>query len=114
MTAVAALYVIASTGFGQLVSTFVQTQVSAVFATAVITIIPTVNFSGLIVPVSTMAEGGRLFGQAFPGAWFQPVTVGAFVKGFGWSEVWFNALMLAGFGVLYLLISSLVLRKQEA
>ena len=112
--AVAALYVIASTGFGQLVSTFVQTQVSAVFATAVITIIPTVNFSGLIVPVSTMAEGGRLFGQAFPGAWFQPVTVGAFVKGFGWSEVWFNALMLAGFGVLYLLISSLALRKQEA
>ena len=48
------VYVGASTGFGQLVSTFTRTQVSAVFATIVIAIIPAVNFSGLLVPVSSL------------------------------------------------------------
>src|SRR5262249_27218118 len=69
-------YVAASTGFGQLVSTFTRTQVSAVFATMVIAIIPAVNFSGLLVPVSSLSGGGRLFGLGFPPAWYQPISVG--------------------------------------
>jgi ribosome-dependent ATPase len=85
-----------------------------VFATAIITIIPTINFSGLIVPVSSLAPAGRLVGQAFPGAWYQPASVGSFVKGFGWAELWPNALALALFCLAYLVFSVLALRKQEA
>src|SRR6476646_7036048 len=48
------LYVFSTCGFGQLVSTFTQTQVAAVFATTVLSVIPTVNFSGLLVPVSSL------------------------------------------------------------
>ena len=110
----ALFFVIATTGFGQLVSAFTRTQVSAVFATAVIAIIPTVNFSGLITPVSTLAPIGRLIGLSFPGAWFQPVSVGIFLKGFGLSDVALNILMLAGFSLIYLVLSVLALRKQEA
>jgi ribosome-dependent ATPase len=58
----ALLYVFSTCGFGQLVSTFTRTQVAAVFATTVIAIIPTVNFSGLLVPVSSLTGGGRLIG----------------------------------------------------
>ena len=114
LAAISALYVVAATGFGQLMSSFTQTQVSAVFATAIITIIPTINFSGLIVPVSSLAPAGRLVGQAFPGAWYQPASVGSFVKGFGWAELWPNALALALFCLAYLVFSVLALRKQEA
>ncbi|WP_026381446.1 ribosome-associated ATPase/putative transporter RbbA [Afifella pfennigii] len=113
LAAVSLLYVVASTGFGQLVSSFTATQVAAVFATAIISIIPTVNFSGLIVPVSSMSEAGRIIGLAFPGAWFQPVSVGTFVKGFGWPEVSAQALAIAGFCLAYLVAGSLALRKQE-
>ncbi len=48
------VYVFSTCGFGQVISTFTRTQVAAVFATTVLAIIPTVNFSGLLVPVSSL------------------------------------------------------------
>jgi ribosome-dependent ATPase len=107
------LYVGASTGFGQLVSTFTRTQVSAVFATIVIAIIPAVNFSGLLVPVSSLSGGGRVLGLGFPSAWYQPISVGAFTKALGFDDLWLNLMMLAVFFVLYLIAAELILRKQE-
>ncbi|SOC20605.1 ribosome-dependent ATPase [Rhodobacter sp. JA431] len=106
-------YVTATTGFGQLISAFTRTQVAAVFATAVISIIPTVNFSGLVVPVSSLGDGGRLFGLAFPGAWFQPVSVGTFLKGFGWTEALSATAVLGLFAATYLVFAILSLPKQE-
>ncbi len=108
------LYVFSTCGFGQLVSTFTQTQVAAVFATTVLAVIPTVNFSGLLVPVSSLTGQGRLIGLMFPAAWFQPISVGTFTKGLGFSDLWFNALVLAAFALVYLLAAQIVLQKQEA
>jgi len=58
----ALLYVFSTCGFGQLVSTLTRTQVAAVFATTILAVIPTVNFSGLLVPVSSLTGQGRLIG----------------------------------------------------
>jgi ribosome-dependent ATPase len=107
------LYVAATTGFGQLISTFTRTQVSAVFATAILSIIPAVNFSGLLVPVSSLSGGGRLLGLGFPPAWYQLISVGAFTKGLGFDELWLNQIVLAGFFIFFLVVAQLVLRKQE-
>jgi ribosome-dependent ATPase len=109
----ALLYVFSTCGFGQLISTFTQTQVAAVFATTVLAVIPTVNFSGLLVPVSTLTGQGRLIGLMFPAAWFQPISVGTFTKGLSYSDLWFNALVLALFAVGFLIASHTFLRKQE-
>jgi ribosome-dependent ATPase len=106
-------YVAATTGFGQLVSTFTRTQVTAVFATSILSIIPAVNFSGLLVPVSSLSGGGRLLGLGFPPAWYQPVSVGAFTKALGFEQLWPSVLMLAAFFVIYLVAAQLILRKQE-
>jgi ribosome-dependent ATPase len=108
------LYVFSTCGFGQLVSTFTQTQVAAVFATTVLSVIPTVNFSGLLVPVSSLTGQGRLIGLMFPAAWFQPISVGTFTKGLGFSDLWPNTLVLAAFALVYLLAAQTVLQKQEA
>ena len=108
------LYVFSTCGFGQLVSTFTQTQVAAVFATTVLAVIPTVNFSGLLVPVSSLTGQGRLIGLMFPAAWFQPISVGTFTKGLGFSDLWLNGLVLAAFALVYLLAAQTVLQKQEA
>src|SRR5262245_10174047 len=107
------LYVAATTGFGQLVSTFTRTQVAAVFATTVLAIIPAVNFSGLLVPVSSLSGGGRVLGLAFPPAWYQPISVGAFTKALGFEELWLNLLMLAGFFFIFIVAAQLILRKQD-
>jgi ribosome-dependent ATPase len=107
------LYVFSTCGFGQLISTFTKTQVAAVFATSVISIIPTVNFSGLLVPVSSLTGAGRAIGLMFPMAWFQPISVGTFTKGLTYSDLWSNAFALAGFTLVYFIAALFVLRKQE-
>jgi ribosome-dependent ATPase len=109
----ALLYVFSTCGFGQLISTFTQTQVAAVFATTVISVIPTVNFSGLLVPVSSLTGQGRVIGLMFPAAWFQPISVGTFTKGLGYSDLWFNGLILALFALGFLVAAHIFLQKQE-
>jgi ribosome-dependent ATPase len=110
----ALVYIFSTCGFGQLVSTFTRTQVAAVFATSVLAIIPVVNFSGLLVPVSSLTGQGRLIGLMFPAAWFQPISVGSFTKGLGFSDLWLNAVVLAGFAVAYFIAAHTFLRKQES
>lgn len=107
------LYVLATTGFGVLVSTFTRTQVSATFAAAVIAIIPSVNFSGLLVPVSSLSGSGRLIGLAFPSAWYQQISVGTFTKSLDFTDLWRNHLVLAIFALLFVVISVAALAKQE-
>src|SRR5215469_15621443 len=109
----ALVYVFSTCGFGQLISTLTKTQVAAVFATTILAIIPTVNFSGLMVPVSSLTGQGMLIGLMFPAAWFQPISVGTFTKGLSYSNLWFNALVLALFGAGYLIAAHVLLRKQE-
>ncbi len=107
------LYVTATTGFGQLVSCFTSTQVAAVFATAILSIVPAVQFSGLIMPVSSLSGTARLVGLGFPAAWYQQVSSGTFTKGLGFEALWVNLVMLAVFAVVFLMASQLLLRKQE-
>jgi ribosome-dependent ATPase len=108
-----ALYVGATTAFGLVASAFTRTQVAAIFATAIVCLVPAVNFSGLLTPVSSLSPGGRLSGLAFPSAWFQQISVGTFTKGLGFAELWPNHLALAGFTVLFIGAAVLALRKQE-
>lgn len=110
---VALIYVTATTGFGLLMSSFTATQVAAVFATAIIAITPTVNFSGLVVPTSALAPSGRAIGLSFPGAWFQQISVGSFVKAYQGADLLSPAVVLCLFASGYLILSVLGLRKQE-
>jgi ribosome-dependent ATPase len=58
LTLGAVLFVFASTGLGLLMSTFMRTQIAAVFGTAIVSTIPTILFSGMLVPVSALLNGG--------------------------------------------------------
>jgi ribosome-dependent ATPase len=107
-------YVVATTGFGLFVSSFVSSQVAAIFATAIIAIVPAVNFSGLLVPVSSLSGGARLMGLAFPAAWYQPVSVGVFAKGLGFADLWPNIAVLALFAIGFIGAAMAALRKRSA
>jgi len=107
------LYVAASTAFGLLVSAFVRTQVAAVFAAAILCMVPTVNFSGLLYPTATLQGAARLFGQLFPASWFQTVSLGVFDKGLGFSDFLPQMAALAAFALGFLGVARLLVRKQE-
>jgi ribosome-dependent ATPase len=110
----AVLYLGAATAFGLVVSTLTHTQVAAVFATAIIALIPSTQFSGLLVPVSSLSGAGRALGLAFPASWFQQISMGTFTKGLGWSELWINHLVLALFILVFITAATLILKKQES
>ena len=107
-------FVLATTAFGLLVSAFVRSQVAAIFVVAVVSIIPAVNFSGLLVPMSSLSPVGRFIGRAFPSSWYQEISIGTFTKGLGLDTLAPNLLVLAGFGLAFLAGAILALRKQEA
>jgi ribosome-dependent ATPase len=110
----ALLFVFAATGLGLLVSTFVRSQVAAIFGTAILCLIPSVNFSGLLYPVSTLTGSSYWAGLGFPSSWFQLVSLGSFTKGLGAAHFGTMYAALAGFALLYLVGAYCLLPKQEA
>ncbi|HBX8243797.1 TPA: ABC transporter ATP-binding protein/permease, partial [Klebsiella pneumoniae] len=62
LTLAALLYVTIATGLGLLISTFMKSQIAAIFGTAIITLIPATQFSGMIDPVASLEGPGRWIG----------------------------------------------------
>lgn len=113
LTAAALLYVMSSTAFGLLISTFVRSQVAAIFGTAILSILPAVQFSGLSDPVSSLEGVGAFIGHVFPTSHFLTISRGTFSKGLGFSDLreYFVPLVLA---VPVLIgLCTVLLRKQE-
>jgi ribosome-dependent ATPase len=108
------IYIGATTAFGLLVSCFTSTQIAAIFTTTILTIVIGVNFSGLIVPFSSLAGGGRWIGLGFPSGWFTQVSLGTFTKALGFAELWSDLLALLVFALGFVAAASVILRKQEA
>ncbi|MGI9353586.1 MAG: ABC transporter permease, partial [Rhizobiaceae bacterium] len=113
LAAGAFLYVAASTGFGLLVSSMTKSQVAAVFATAILSMLPTMQFSGMIQPVSTLEGGGRLIGSIWPTTYYIHLSVGAFTKGLNFGDLTPDLLALAAFAPIFLIIATVLLKKQE-
>jgi ribosome-dependent ATPase len=90
-----------------------RTQIAAVFGTAIVSAIPTILFSGMIVPVSSLTGLARVMGYGFPSAWFNHVSVGSFTKGLTFADLWLDYLVLAAFGIGFFLLGLALLRTQE-
>ncbi|MBH1965287.1 MAG: ribosome-associated ATPase/putative transporter RbbA [Comamonadaceae bacterium] len=87
LTLAALVYVVCSTGLGLLVSTFTQSQIAALFVTMMGTIIPCVQFAGLLNPVSSLSGAGAFIGRIYPATHFLTISRGVFNKGLGAAEL---------------------------
>jgi len=114
LAAGALLYVVATTAFGLLVSTFVRTQIAAIFATAILTTLPAIQFSGLLLPVSSMSPDAQAIGRAFASTYFQHISMGTFTKGLGFAGVAGDYFALAAIICATLGLARAALRIQEA
>ena len=113
LTLGALLYVMATTGIGLLVSSFTSTQVAAVFATAILAIMPTMQFSGMLQPVSTLDGGAKFIGSFWPATYYMLMSVGAFTKALEFRDLWPNLLALAAFTPVFTILSAMALNKQD-
>jgi ribosome-dependent ATPase len=113
LTAAALLYVTVATGIGLLMSAFTRSQIAAIFATSIATIIPAKQFSGMIDPVSSLEGGARFVGEIFPATHFVTICRGTFSKALGFAELSSPLLSLAIAIPAILALSVLLLKKQE-
>ncbi|WP_281173162.1 ribosome-associated ATPase/putative transporter RbbA [Derxia gummosa] len=107
------LYVTATTAFGMFVSCFVGSQIAAIFATAILAVMPTVQFSGFLMPVASLSPDGWLIGRVFPSTWFQHISVGSFTKALEPRALLLDFAMLALLALGYIGAARLALRTQE-
>jgi ribosome-dependent ATPase len=109
----ALLYSAASSGYGLFISTFTKSQVAAVFAAAVLSMLPTMQFSGMTQPVSTLEGAARWMGYLWPTSYYMQISVGAFTKGLAFDDLYRDLILLALFAPAFLMLSLFFLKKQE-
>jgi ribosome-dependent ATPase len=112
-TACAVVYVAVTTGIGLVISSFTSSQVAAVFVTTVVTILPTIQFSGLLQPVSTLEGMGRWIGTFWPTTYYMHASVGAFTKRLSAQQLWPDLFALLAFVPVLTLLAVITLPKQE-
>ena len=114
LTLTALVYVACATGFGLLASTFTHSQIAAMFVTIIGTLIPTVQYAGLLNPVSSLEGVGAFIGQIFPATYFLTVSRGVFSKALDLPGLWpsFWPLLVMAPAILGLAI--VLLKKQES
>lgn len=113
MTLGALLYVTATTSLGLMISTFTKTQISALFGTAILTMLPTSQFSGLKDPIGSLEGSAYWIGQFWPASHFIILCRGVFTKALQFVDVIHPLCCLAGFIPALTFIAWLLLPKQE-
>jgi ribosome-dependent ATPase len=109
----ALLYVLCATGLGLLISALLNSQIAAVFGTAIATLVPAIQFSGLLHPVSTLEGAATVVGHLYPTSHFLTISRGVFSKSLGMFELWPYFLALAITIPVLTLASLAGLKKQE-
>ncbi len=109
----ALVFVLFSTGFGLFASTFTKSQIAAILASVLGTIIPAVQFAGMITPVSALEGAGRLIGEVHPASFFLTISRGVFSKALQLSDIYPALLQMTLAVPVIILASVLLLKKQE-
>jgi ribosome-dependent ATPase len=83
----ALLYVVVTTSMGLVISTFINSQIAAIFGTALITLVPAVQYSGMIDPVSSLRGFGAIVGNILPTTYFITISRGSFSKALDFADL---------------------------
>ncbi|MBJ2130973.1 ribosome-associated ATPase/putative transporter RbbA [Alteromonas sp. IB21] len=107
------LFVTFSTSFGLLASVFTNSQIAAILLTTIGTMVPAVQFAGMITPVSALEGAGRVIGELHPISYFLTASRGVFSKGLGFGTLDFAVFAIAISIPITLWLATVLLRKQE-
>ncbi|MFH0267357.1 ribosome-associated ATPase/putative transporter RbbA [Vibrio rumoiensis] len=107
------LFVTFSTSFGLLASVFTNSQIAAILLTTIGTMVPAVQFAGMITPVSALEGTGRVIGELHPISYFLTASRGIFSKGLGFGTLDFAVFAIGVSIPITLWLATVLLRKQE-
>ncbi|KGD54871.1 heme ABC exporter, ATP-binding protein CcmA [Burkholderia pseudomallei] len=107
------IFNVVATGIGLLASTFTRSQVAAIVMTIIGTMIPTVQFAGLLTPLSSLEGTGRLIGLVYPATYMLSISRGVFNKALSLHDLYSQFWPLAACVPVILGATILLLKKQE-
>ncbi len=102
-----------STGFGLFASTFTRSQIAAMFFAMIGSMLPTIQFSGLINPVSSLEGVGRMIGEIYPATHYITISRGVFNKALGMADLQATLAPMVLAALVMLGLSIALLKKQE-
>jgi len=108
----ALLFVFITTGQGLIVSLLVNTQQAAAIITVVLSLVPTILYGGLLVPVSALGPETKVVAHLFPAMYFTNIVHGTFLKGVGLEVLWRDVLVLVLYATVLLSAGYWLFRKR--
>jgi ABC-2 type transport system permease protein len=101
------LYILSTLGLGLFVSTISKTQQQAMMISIFAVMMPMIFLSGFAFPIENMPPVIQTISYIIPLRYFNEIIRGVILKGLGFSDLWFNALLLLLMGITILFFSSL-------
>jgi len=81
------LYVVIATALGLVISSFMKSQIAAIFGTALLTLLPASQYSGITDPVSSLQGFGAFIGRIYPTTYFVTISRGTFSKALDFADL---------------------------
>lgn len=97
--ACSALFQLSTLGLGLLLAMVARTQLQAQLLASFLTT-PMIMLSGFLFPIANMPRWAQWITYTIPMRYYMDVVRGVFLKGQGLAELWPQALMIAGLGVV--------------
>ena len=113
LTLATLIYVGFSTGFGLFASTFTRSQIAAMFFAMIGSMLPAIQFAGMINPVSSLEGVGRLIGEIYPATHYITISRGVFNKALGFADLQAVFVPMIAAAAVILGLSIALLKKQE-
>jgi ABC-2 type transport system permease protein len=110
----AAIYALCTVGLGLLVSTMARRQVTAMLLALILTMMPSMLFSGFLFPIFTMPYAFQIYTYVFPARYFVDISRDIILKGSGLAQLWPNTALLVAYTAIVFLIAAARLRKKVA
>ena len=107
------LYVLCATALGLIMSAFLNSQIAALFGTALATILPASQFSGMITPVTSLEGFAKVIGEIYPTTYYMIVSRGVFSKALSFNELQVILVGLSIAAILFIAIGISLVRKQD-
>ncbi len=114
LLAMGLIYVFCTVGLGLLVSTVTRSQLVAMLLALILTMMPSILFSGFIFPIFTMPLPLQAYTYAFPARYFVDLSRDLVMKGAEPAELWLNAAMLVLYTLVVFALAAWRFRKKVA
>lgn len=114
LTLASFLFIIFSTGTGLLASALTKSQIASMFLVMLGTLIPVMQFAGIINPVSALEGFGRWFGGIYPATHMVNISRGVFNKALSFQDLHQSLWVILLSVPVIMCAAILALKKQES